>query len=73
MLYLMLVVIFSKLTNKWWFFLLLGYGKCFNNHVSTHSQVSHYTVGIPLFFVIVGLAARHDYYGVRGNNGELSL
>ncbi len=28
MLYLMLVVVFSKLSEKWWFFLLLGYGEC---------------------------------------------
>ena len=27
MLYLMLVVVFSKLSKKWWFFLLLGWGK----------------------------------------------
>ena len=25
MLYLMLIVVFSKLSNKWWFFMLLGY------------------------------------------------
>ncbi len=28
MLYLMLVVVFSRLAKTWWFFLLLGYGKC---------------------------------------------
>ncbi len=28
MLYLMLVVVFSKLSEKWWFFLLVGYGEC---------------------------------------------
>jgi len=27
MLYLMLVVVFSKLSKKWWLFLLLGYGE----------------------------------------------
>ena len=27
MLYLMLVVVFSRLSKKWWFFLLLGWGK----------------------------------------------
>lgn len=30
-------------------------------------------VGPPLLFVIVGLAARADYYGVRGEDEELSL
>ena len=28
MLYLMLVVVFSRLSKKWWFFLLLGWRKC---------------------------------------------
>ena len=28
MLYLMLVVVFSTLKDKWWFFFLLGWGKC---------------------------------------------
>ena len=27
MLYLMLVVVFSKLSKKWWFYLLLGWGE----------------------------------------------
>ena len=30
-------------------------------------------VGTPLLFVIVGLAVRVDYYGVKGDDGELSL
>jgi len=28
MLYLMMVVVFSKLSKKWWFYLLLGWGEC---------------------------------------------
>ena len=28
MLYLMLVVVFSRVKEKWWFFLILGWGKC---------------------------------------------
>jgi len=31
MLYLMLVVVFSKLSKKWWFFLLLGWSKYIRN------------------------------------------
>jgi len=31
MLYLMLVVVFSKLSKKWWFFLLLGWGMYIRN------------------------------------------
>ena len=27
MLYLMLVVVFSRLSRKWWFFLIIGWGK----------------------------------------------
>ena len=30
-------------------------------------------VGTPLLFVVVGLAARVDYYGVKDDDGELSL
>ena len=32
MLYLMLIVVFSKLSSKWWFFLILGY--CEYSHCS---------------------------------------
>ena len=37
--------------------------------------LKHYNVitGTPLLFVVVGLAARSDYYGVRGDDGQLSL
>ena len=49
MLYLMLVIVFSRLIKKWWIFLLIGYGrlcrlKC-NNQVVNSSQYSdHFTV-----------------------------
>ena len=29
MMFLLLVVVFSKLSNRWWLFLLIGYGKVF--------------------------------------------
>ena len=29
MLYLMLVVVFSNFLKRWWFFLILGWGRCF--------------------------------------------
>ena len=35
MLYLMLVVVFSTLSKKWWFFLIIGYGKDGNFHSMT--------------------------------------
>ena len=36
------------------------------------SDIAHFT-GTPLLFVIIGLAARSEYYGVRGDDGELAL
>jgi hypothetical protein len=51
MLYLMLVKVFSTLKDKWWFFLLLGWG-------------------IPLPFVIIGLGALHEEYGVKDITGK---
>ena len=83
MLYLMLVVVFSKLARMWWFFLLLGYCKQKNTLFDIKERNTSYEVtdiyppisfeGPPLFFVVVGLGARHDYYGVKGDDGELSL
>ena len=35
--------------------------------------ISMHCPGTPLLFVIIGLAARADYYGVRGDDGELAL
>lgn len=45
-------------------------------HYHTSNSDCHHVItctGIPLLFVVVGLAARSDYYGVRGDDGELSL
>ena len=36
-------------------------------------DTSFFGTGTPLLFVVIGLAARSDYYGVRGDDGELSL
>ena len=36
------------------------------------SKFCRYT-GTPLLFVIIGLAVRSEYYGVRGDDGELAL
>ena len=30
MLYLMLVIVFSKLSKKWWLFLIIGWGSLYN-------------------------------------------
>ena len=45
MLYLMMVVVFSKLSKKWWFYLLLGWGECsyrYNNkkHASCNGTIA---------------------------------
>jgi len=43
MLYLMLVVVFSKLSKRWWFFLLLGWRECkFIHCVYTAVQIHNY-------------------------------
>ena len=58
MLYLMLVVVFSKLSKKWWFFLLLGYCECRTSHVCiTSLTVIFLYTGTPLLFVVVGVAS----------------
>jgi len=33
MLYLMLVLVFSRLSKKWWFFLILGWSECLQIHM----------------------------------------
>ena len=39
-----------------------------------YHRLLHYdSPGTPLLFVVVGLAARADYYGVKDDDGELSL
>ena len=77
MLYLMLVVVFTKLTNKWWYFLLLGYGECHTSSmyacVTLSLTVTILCTGTPLLFVVVGVASRTEYYGVRGDDDELAL
>ena len=71
MLYLMLVVVFSKLAKKWWFFMLLGWGIYTCVH-SVHCLSESYFMLVPaLVPVIVGLAARHKEYGIENNRGDL--
>ena len=67
MLYLMLVKVFSTLKNNWWFFLLLGWG------IATYHSIFKLIVllaGVPLPFVVIGLGALHDEYGVKDNSGD---
>jgi len=39
MLYLMLVVVFSDLSKKWWFFFILGWSKCLQTSVRVYSTL----------------------------------
>ena len=89
MLYLLLTVVFSSLSKKWWLFMILGYCKsyvctyaihetilCSRNRWQSPTICYHCTplyTGTPLLFVIIGLAARAEYYGVHGDDGELTL
>ena len=66
MLYLMLVKVFSTLKEKWWFFLLLGWGKL----LLITSWIIGTNTGIPLPFVIIGLGAFHEQYGVKDITGK---
>lgn len=54
MLYLLLVVVFSKLSKNVWFFLLVGYG-------------------LPVIPIVISVGIRHDSYGIRDQNGNLTF
>ena len=84
MLFLLLVVVFSKMSKQIWPLLLIGYGKDainynaspfmteVNVHVSAQSLSLHtHTIGLPIPIVAITVGARHDYYGVRDACGEL--
>ena len=67
----MLIVVFSSLKDKWWFFFLLGWCKvpalsCF---IAIMLPTNPCSVP-PLLFVVIGLAVRNDYYVVRGKDGK---
>ena len=38
----------------------------------THVILIVIFLGTPLLIVVIGLAARHEYYGVYGKDGELA-
>ena len=38
--YLMLVAIFSKFSKRWWFFLILGWGRCFLKSMEKYEDTS---------------------------------
>ena len=46
MLYLMLVVVFSKLSKRWWFFLLLGWGEVLVLHLPGSSDRHIFTIKV---------------------------
>lgn len=46
MLYLMLVVVFSKLAKRWWFFLLLGWGEIVGAELGMEGGAGLYAEGL---------------------------
>ncbi len=74
MLYLMLVLVFSKISKKWWIFLIIGYGEFLKNSILVCCRMNNNVpAGLPLIPLIVTLGARYDQYGVRDSNGQLLL
>ena len=39
----------------------------------TTSNIAVYHAGFPVLFVVIGLAVRHEYYGVKDGEGHLLL
>jgi hypothetical protein len=72
MLYLMLVLVFSKVSKKWWIFLIIGYGEFLNDSLAC-CRMYNVPAGLPLIPLVVTLGARYDQYGVRDSNGQLLL
>ena len=62
MLYLMLVLVFSKLSKKWWFFILVGWGKQFQN-VSILCTALVMIIGLPVIVVAVAAGLQYENYG----------
>ena len=73
MLYLMLVLVFSKISRKWWIFLIIGYGGFLKNYLLWHVRMYNVPAGLPLIPLVVTLGARYDQYGVRDSNDQLLL
>ena len=72
MLYLLLIVVFSKMSKKWWPFLLIGYGETLPNRcVNKVSNNSLFFTVPPLPIVVITVGIRYQYYGVRDNCGDL--
>ena len=65
MLYLMLVVVFSTISKKWWLFLLLGWGEVLHNARNlplVMRDFSFFSVP-PVFIVAISVGIIHDQYG----------
>ena len=72
MLYLLLVVVFSAMSKKWWLFLLIGYREFVYSDMMYHRHYPpSYFVVTPLPIVVVSVSSRHSYYGVRNDEGHL--
>ena len=72
MLYLKLVRVFTKPDNKWWLFLLFGWGKVIKLDwgLCELNENLSLMAGIPLPLVAIGLGALHEEYGVKDITGN---
>ena len=71
MLYLLLCVVFSDMSKKWWPFLLIGYCKCTRMVYCWSLHVALFCIVTPLSIVTISVGIRHEYYGVRDSCGDL--
>ena len=79
MLYLLLRVVLSEMSKKWWPFMLIGYRKriIVMHHVNNLSCVIvcfyNYCPCIvtPLPIVAISVGIRYEYYGVKDSCGAL--
>lgn len=70
MLYLLLVVVFSKLSRKWYQFFVLGWGQLSSISL-TESNVSISPAVTPLIPVVIGVTVRYDNYVTKDENGKI--
>ena len=70
MLYLMLVVVFTKLSKKWWLFLMLGWGIVIvvchlaqRDHVFVFTSMLFNYAGLPVIVVGIAAGVQYENYG----------
>ena len=72
LLYLLLRVVFSEMSKKWWPFLLIGYCKwLIENDNFVKILITNIFAVTPVPIVVITVGARYKYYGVRDSCGNL--